>query len=80
MTIQQVTPWFDGTVKPEHVGVYERCLLPNTEMSFAYSYWNGKWWIGLEDTPEAAVKLAGSCYCNSRIQALDWRGTLEQQQ
>lgn len=40
MSKPNVTPWFDGKVKPVHVGVYERQTFGRIE----YSRWDGSDW------------------------------------
>lgn len=60
----KLSPWHDGSVKPVHVGVYER-------KSGFYNHWNGEYWSwGLmfvdigefktnDKTPEQRVKWRG---------------------
>lgn len=64
------TSWFDGRIKPVHVGVYER----RSTFGFShYSYWNGKKWKLISSTPEEAFKARVDCH-NSYFQTLEWRG------
>jgi hypothetical protein len=67
------TPWFPGTVKPVHVGVYERKGLPSWDR---YSHWGGKRWGCSDISPDAAVRSAkqigSSCF-----QDREWRGLAE---
>lgn len=44
------TPWFPGTVKPVHVGVYERKYPVFKGHIVLMSYWNGySWCLGGTD-------------------------------
>jgi hypothetical protein len=49
---KNITPWFPGSVKPVHVGVYLRKVLSNWE---SYSYWNGEQWCQYGPTPDVAA-------------------------
>jgi hypothetical protein len=44
----EVTEWFNGTIKPVRVGVYEQGtyqhVSPHPIMGGGYAYWNGKFW------------------------------------
>ena len=72
MTTQQLTPWFDGTIKPERAGVYERNY--GVDEGLFYCYWNGTWWSHAAMTPHHAVE---SLHCNSLNQRLPWRGLMD---
>ena len=68
-----LTSWFDGRIKPVHIGVYER----RSTFGFAhYSYWNGKKWKLISSTPEEAFKVRVDCH-NSYFQTLEWRGVVK---
>lgn len=69
MSKQKTTPWFPGTVKPVHVGVYETdAYLPGRVL---YQHWNGSFFGFAGSTPQEALKCAGS---ESRFQHDKWRG------
>jgi hypothetical protein len=68
-----LTTWFDGRIKPVHIGVYER----RSTFGFAhYSYWNGKKWKLISSTPDEAFKVRVDCH-NSYFQTLEWRGVCQ---
>ena len=71
MTDRWTTPWYPGEVKPVRVGVYEMLFAePNIA---TFSWWDGKQWCCIDDTPaEAAQWVARSEYQN-----LPWRGLKE---
>lgn len=61
--MNEVTPWFDGELKPVRVGLYERC----TDSGFVlYSWWNGEDWY------------AGPALKRSLWQNIRWRGLTQQ--
>lgn len=61
-----VTPWFDGAVKPERVGVYQR----EYPTGLYYSHWDGsKWMVG--------CYKPYTSHCESDHQAYPWRGLAE---
>jgi hypothetical protein len=65
------TPWFPGTAKPVHVGVYERTY--PLWQSVYYARWDGKRWYCFCHSPaEAARDKVPSDY-----QKLPWRGLAE---
>jgi hypothetical protein len=65
-----LTTWFDGRIKPVHIGVYER----RSTFGFAhYSYWNGKKWKLISSTPDKAFN-ARLDSDDSHFQHLEWRG------
>ena len=64
-----LTSWFDGSVKPYHIGVYER----KSSYGFAhYSYWNGDVWKLISSTPHKAHEARLDD--DSHFQHLEWRG------
>jgi hypothetical protein len=64
------TPWFDGTLTPERVGVYEREQEPPFHPRSFYSYWNGYRWLCGRNSPNLAPTEGWSSLC----QNLRWRG------
>jgi hypothetical protein len=54
-TEQQLTPWFDGSVKPVRKGVYERFGEGWGLSDFAL--WDGRRWMCGHETPEGADSL-----------------------
>lgn len=67
------TPWFDGAVKPVHVGVYER-RIPHTSNT-AYWRWDGKQWsFGGHDVPSLTFKTHRPAF----NQSLPWRGIVKE--
>jgi hypothetical protein len=64
-----LTSWFDGRIKPVHIGVYER----KSAFGFShYSYWNGDVWKQISSTPDRAKAVRWDD--DSHFQYLDWRG------
>lgn len=61
----KLTRWFGGTVRPAHVGVYERDVLARP-----WSKWNGHAWLRSCSTPEAAAAQKAL----SVFQSEPWRG------
>lgn len=61
------TPWFDGSVKPVHVGVYQR----SDDGCVWFSHWNGSFWGCMADTRRRALFEALQ---PSYKQNLPWRG------
>lgn len=59
-----LTQWFKGSVKPVHVGVYERYL------RHRFALWNGSRWCIGEYTPDDAARVRH----RSAIQNARWRG------
>lgn len=55
-TEDQMTPWFDGTVKPKRRGVYEVVVFADQDAGWKFSYFNGKRWGGVEYTPGFAAE------------------------
>jgi hypothetical protein len=70
--LPNLTPWFDGDVKPARVGVYER-RYPNPNPN-RYSYWNGLWWMFSGATIEGAASVERTV---STCQDAAWRGLAE---
>lgn len=64
----KLSQWHDGTVKPVHIGVYNRM----TEDDW-FNYWNGKFWINGETTAySASLNTGKSIFQNER-----WRGIVK---
>lgn len=64
-----LTTWFDGRIKPVHIGVYER----KSTYGFAhYSYWDGEVWKLISSTPHKAHQARWDD--DSYFQHLEWRG------
>lgn len=61
------TPWFDGSVRPFHKGVYPRRFT----FYVLYSYWNGRYWGYSEHTLKDAYRLR---MLKSSSQKQPWRG------
>lgn len=64
---QEKTQWFDGRLKPAHVGVYERKLPWG---GTAFWHWSGRWDYGGEEIPSRAIPNRHP----SPEQNLQWRG------
>jgi hypothetical protein len=63
------TSWFDGRIKPVHIGVYER----KSSFGFShYSYWDGDVWKLISSTPHKAHEARSDD--DSHFQHLEWRG------
>jgi hypothetical protein len=68
----KVTPWFDGSVKPVRVGVYQRCAPLGFGVTF--SMWTGKRWnFSAPSVEEAAIEEA-----RSFVKDAHWRGLAQQ--
>jgi hypothetical protein len=69
----KTTPWFPWTAKPVREGVYQR--KHNVVDKTFYSYWDGKYWGRLAETPKMAdyYKHRISMFQN----VLPWRGLVE---
>ena len=70
----KLSPWHDGSVKPVHVGVYERSF-PNTVFkSNYYTYWDGDIWRSNNTfIPSKASHFLGYSF----LQHQKWRGVLK---
>ena len=72
----RLTEWFDGTVKPALLGVYQRDYRNasgDRHAGIAYSHWDGKRWGIYGETPEKAVQW----HIFSSSYQLPWRGLAE---
>jgi len=66
------TSWFDGRIKPVHIGVYER----KSSFGFShYSYWDGDVWKLISSTPHKAHEARSDD--DSHFQHLEWRGLVK---
>lgn len=65
----KLTDWYNGNIKPVHIGVYER---KSNHGLNAYSYWDGNHWKMFGATPLNAEE--SQCGDNSVFQTLPWRG------
>lgn len=76
--MKAVTQWFDGSVKPVHVGPYQRKDLPcagepGTEI--LYWYWNGEFWVrGGYFGAELCCKMGDMDTPSPAQNNLPWRG------
>ena len=68
----KLTPWFLGTIKPVHIGVYQQMSIGFNNLG--YQYWDGVLWHAWADTPEGAYKLRPPPAIHARYQNDDWRG------
>lgn len=67
-----LTPWFDGSIKPARVGVYERNYGDGYSYGREYSFWDGRRWMCPCYSPDdAARETAVSAY-----QKEPWRGLM----
>lgn len=65
---EKLTPWFPGTVKPVHEGVYQRDY--GDPIGTGFSRFDGrKWFLGFNDPEEAAASTIITTHPN-----LPWRG------
>ncbi len=68
----ELSEWHPADIKPVHIGVYER----KTNLTTAYSKWNGVHWFMLNKTVDGA-------YFENLISSyqddMSWRGLVEQQ-
>jgi hypothetical protein len=74
------TPWFDSSVKPVHVGVYELGM-PDDECGgevvpypFGFHYWNGRIFTGCGCTPEQAERAKEEDSQPFYLSQSYWRG------
>jgi hypothetical protein len=61
------TAWYPESVKPVHLGIYERDLFENGP---TYSRWDGKFWFSCW----GSVEDAANSKTRSLYQSLKWRG------
>jgi hypothetical protein len=59
--MKAVTQWFQGHVKPAHIGWYERRYFHGIDFGM-FDYWDGKLW---------RLTKGG---CNAFVQNRQWRG------
>ena len=65
---QKMTPWFDGDVRPVHVGMYLRKYLD----AVLFCRWNGRqWFLGYDGKN---FDWAQKTKYTSHYQCLPWRG------
>lgn len=71
MKKKNLTPWFDGSVKPARVGIYQRDYYSNSSRrGWAYCRWDGyRWYSGHID-----ISYAFKAIYYSPHQELPWRG------
>ncbi len=67
----KLTPWFDGIVKPVHVGVY--MLMSGSRIETGYQYWNGQFWGSWCPNIEGA-KIRRNEKASAIFQDDKWRG------
>ena len=65
----KLTPWFDGKVKPVHIGVYMQMC--GFKQLVGYQYWNGSYWGLWGSTIDSASDGRPARACN---QDDKWRG------
>lgn len=64
------TDWIDGSIRPQHIGPYERdCVERATRIAF--SWWDGKeWGFSVNRAKDAkSMSYVASCW-----QSIPWRG------
>jgi len=67
----ELTPWFPGSVKPVHIGVYETDdVLPDDA---CFQHWNGTFW-GLCSWSAEHAATRGQARGVSGFQESNWRG------
>jgi hypothetical protein len=71
--MSKCTPWFPGTVKPVHVGVYERNMYGKRD-PMCYALWDGKKWHAVRASIESAMRAEVSGYQPRTKGAPKWRG------
>jgi hypothetical protein len=64
------TPWFDGSVKPVRLGVYQRRYVGGAR----YARWTGRYWC----LPWRRVATAAQDTAASFFERLPWRGLAEE--
>jgi hypothetical protein len=76
--MSKYTPWFPGTVKPVHVGVYQRAVYRKGSPlhKWVYAKWDGWHWHSARWTEALAAK-AGFSGMNVGPNSPKWRGLKE---
>lgn len=69
----EVTPWFNGTIKPARPGVYERDYGASGAPWFAE--WTGVQWLSPASTPRRASKQVTAAFTQWGI---PWRGLAQE--
>lgn len=72
---KKLTPWFPGSVKPVHVGIY--MLMDGLGERIGYQHWNGSWWSCWTPSIEDAA-IAKFTSAHAECQNYKWRGLAEQ--
>lgn len=72
------TEWFPCTIKPVHIGVYQRDMSFRQPKCYYYSYWNGKYWCFNSNNLKYAAADWSKRY-HSEYQDLPWRGLIKEQ-
>ncbi|WP_157677863.1 hypothetical protein [Burkholderia ubonensis] len=72
----QLTHWFDRSITPLHIGVYEVRRKPNGKQLVRwFAYWTGKHWACTPPTVDEAFAARESpSYEAPRIGGFEWRG------
>jgi hypothetical protein len=73
--MDELTPWFNGKIKPVHIGVYESGLEVNGEFIAdhkpLYWYWNGSYFSCCEESVDSAMRER---FGHSMFNGDPWRG------
>lgn len=72
MSKPEITPWFQESVKPVHVGVYETNA---SGQEHCFQFWNGEFWGFFCSTKWRALKDSDF---RSIKQNVSWRGLTKQ--
>ena len=69
----KLSQWHSGSVKPVHVGVYER---EDKKLIGIFSHWTGRYWtLGFSDNNKYMLKASKTG--RSYSQDLAWRGIVK---
>ena len=70
-SVQELSPWHPAHIKPVHIGVYERLLMPQSITPTKYAHWDGKYWGWASATVEEAMQ---NKLRRTSIKLTEWRG------
>ncbi len=73
MNEKELTPWFDGTIKPVRKGVY----MLMSGASVGYQKWDGIAWSWWCLTADQAARCKKGDYASYSYQCDKWRGLCE---
>lgn len=75
-TVGDETYWFPASVKPVHVGLYQKLFEIEGRKGLAWAWWDQGWYMS-SPTREGAVR-AKNGYKSGIVDGFAWRGCKEQ--